>query len=264
MALADALEREGRLVEAIDALALANRLRRDAATERRLLRLRCAAYAQLDHSLAPATWPHFALDPDAPPADGPLEVPAAALTPGVVRDGILRHGHLLVRGLVPPARVARLRQCIDEAFRADEVVAQSGPTSETAPWCDPFEGIPDAGTHRLMVRASHGILAADAPRALYEYLETLQDLGLRSLGLTADEARRVNQELGMAIFFAIPPTFLTRAEAVAVNGAPALLFSQSSVEPAHRLLIWRAGGMQFGLMGSLPPEELLQVAGSLQ
>ena len=113
----------------------------------------------------------------------------------------------------------------------------------------------------LIENPSGVVQVEDSHAALYD---SLQDLGLRSLGLTADEARRVNQELGMAIFFAIPPTFLTRAEAVAVNGAPALLFSQSSVEPAHRLLIWRAGGMQFGLMGSLPPEELLQVAGSLQ
>ena len=181
MALADALERDGRLVEAVDALALAARLRRDVATEQRLLRLRCTAFPQLDHALAPSTWPHFRCDPDEPVADGPFEVPASALTPAIFRDGLVRHGHVLVRGLVSSARIARLRECIDEAFRADELVATSGPTPETAPWHDVFEGIPDAGIHRLMVRASHGVLAADAPRALFEYLETLQDLGLRNM-----------------------------------------------------------------------------------
>src|SRR5262245_49339171 len=181
MALADALERDDRLVEAVDALALAARLRRDVATEQRLLRLRCTAFPQLDHALAPSAWPHFRVDSDAPVADGPFEVPASALTPAIFRDGLVRHGHVLVRGLVPPARIARLRECIDEAFRADELVATSGSTPETVPWHDPFEGIPDAAIHRLMVRASHGVLAADAPRALFEYLETLQDLGLRNM-----------------------------------------------------------------------------------
>jgi hypothetical protein len=32
-----------------------------------------------------------------------------------------------------------------------------------------------------MVRAAHGVLAADAPRALVEHLETVQDVGLRSM-----------------------------------------------------------------------------------
>src|SRR5262245_38278402 len=104
MALADALEAEDRLVEAVDALALAARLRRDAAVERRLLRLRADAFARLDYALAPSTWPHFRVDYDTP-ADGPLEVPASALSPAVIRDGVLRHGHVLVRGLVPLARV---------------------------------------------------------------------------------------------------------------------------------------------------------------
>ena len=101
----------------------------------------------------------------------------------------------------------------------------------------------------------------DSDLTLYD---SLQELGLRSLGLTSEEAQRVNQEIGRSVFYALPPTFLTRAEEVAVNGAPALLFSQSSVEPDHRLLIWKAGDMLFGLMGNLPPDELLQVAESVK
>jgi Phytanoyl-CoA dioxygenase (PhyH) len=178
MALADALEREGRLLEALDMLVVGNRLHRDAATERRLVRLRRAAFAQLDHSLAPSTWPHFAVD-DAPlPTEGPMEVAASALTPAVLRAGILRHGHLLVRGLVSRARVARLRDGIDQAFRAQELISGLGITPETAPWYDELEGIPDGEAHRLMVRASHGLLAADSPRALFDFLETVRDVGL--------------------------------------------------------------------------------------
>jgi hypothetical protein len=180
-ALADALEAEGRLLEAVDALVVANRLRRDAATERRLVRLRRAAYAQLDPALAPSAWPHFALgdEPEAP--EGPREVRAAELTPAVMRTGILRHGHLLVRGLVPPARVARLREAIDRTFSAQEWVAALGIQPDTAPWCDPLEGIPDGANHRLMVRASHGVLTVDSPRTLFEFLETVREVGLERM-----------------------------------------------------------------------------------
>jgi hypothetical protein len=181
LALADALEGAGRLVDAVDALVVANRLRRDVATERRLVRLRAAAFGQLSAALAPSQWPHFEVDGVAPQTDGPLEVPAAELSATVMRDGLYRRGHLLVRGLIPRARVERLRHCIDETFRAHDEVARSGTTPATQPWCDPFEGIPDAAAHRLMVRASHGILAADSPRALHEYLETLESAGVRNL-----------------------------------------------------------------------------------
>src|SRR5262249_50777760 len=117
--LADALQEEGRLLEALDVLVEANRLQRDVEVERRLVRLRRDAFAQRARSLPPREWPPFV--PEAPPdvPEGPRETTAAELTPAVVRSGIQRHGSLLVRGLVPPARVARLRHAIDRAFEAD-------------------------------------------------------------------------------------------------------------------------------------------------
>src|SRR5262245_24836656 len=184
LALADALEREGRLVEAVDALVVAGRLRRDPGLERRLVRLRRAAVAQLDTSLAPVTWPHFALEDGPLPPPGPLEIRAAELTPRTLRTGIQRHGHLLVRGLVPPARVARLCEAIDRTFDAQKAVAATGGSAETAPWCDPLDDLPDGAAHRAMVRAAHGVLAVDSPRALFEFFETVHDLGIDAL-LTA-------------------------------------------------------------------------------
>lgn len=98
----------------------------------------------------------------------------------MLRTGILRHGHLLVRGLVPPARVECLRDVIDRAFAAQDTVRTSGVTPELAPWCDPLDGLADGDAHRLMVRASHGVLAADSPRALCALLETVRDLRLEA------------------------------------------------------------------------------------
>jgi len=180
-ALADALEAEGLLVEALDTLVVANRLCPDVATERRIVRLRRAAFPLLDHTLAPASWPHFALDDTPALPEGPMEVTRAEFGPRALRTGILRHGHLLVRGLVPPERVARLRDAIDHSFRAQDLVAAFGPTPETAPWCDPLEGIPDGDSHRFMVRSAQGVLAADSPRALHEFLETVRDLQLDTM-----------------------------------------------------------------------------------
>ncbi len=181
LALADALEESGRMLEALAALVVAGRLRRDAALERRLVRLRQAAGLQLDGALAPTAWPHWRLDDVPAPPAGPVEVAAADFDARVLKSGLLRNGHVLVRGLVPPARVERLRTAVQQAFHAAEVAYAGGPTSETLPWCDPLEGIPQGDEHRFAVRAAQGILACDSPRALFELTETLHDLGLDDL-----------------------------------------------------------------------------------
>ncbi|HME70617.1 MAG TPA: phytanoyl-CoA dioxygenase family protein [Myxococcota bacterium] len=174
--LGDALEAEGRQLEAIEACMAANRLRRDPALERRLVRLRHAAFAQLDRSLSPA-WPPFVPE-DHSGAGGPPVVTPAELTPSVLRRGILRHGCVWVRGLVPPARVARLVETIDHAFDAHDACAKGGGNS---PFFDPLDVIPNGEAMRGWVRDGQGILTADSPRALYEFLETVHELRLDEL-----------------------------------------------------------------------------------
>ena len=180
-ALADALESEGRLLDAVDALTTANRLRRDPVAERRLVRLRRAAYARLDTALAPAAWPHFPLPIAAERPDGPLEIAASEFGAEALKEGVLRHGHLLVRGLVPPGRVARLREAMDRAFAAREEAAAGGPTDDTTTWWDPLPDVPDGDTDRAVVGMLQGLFTADSPRALFEFLETVRELGLTRL-----------------------------------------------------------------------------------
>jgi hypothetical protein len=172
LALADALEAEGRFLDAIEAFSRVNRLHRDGGVERRLVRLRHAAFAQIDRSLPPPVWPPFVPDdppgvPDQPPALTPDE-----LTPAVLRNGILRHGSVWVRGLVPSGRAARLRHVIDRAIEAQEAVATGMASEETATWWERFDPIRDGDARRVMVRAAQAVFMGDSPRALYEFLET--------------------------------------------------------------------------------------------
>jgi len=174
--LGHALEADGRQLEAIEAWVAANRLRRDPAVERRLVRLRHTAFAQLDRSHLPS-WPPFAPE-DRPGAQGPAMVSAAELTPSVLRAEILRHGCVWVRGLVPPALVARLVETIDQAFEAHDSCARGGGLSE---FFDPLEVIPNGEAMRGWIRDAQGVLAADSPRGLFEFLETVYDLRLHEL-----------------------------------------------------------------------------------
>jgi hypothetical protein len=182
--LADALEVEGRLIDAVDALAEANRLRRSAVLERRLVRLRRAAFAQTDRSLPPPAWPPFVPEDRPGATSGPPCVTAADLTPAVLRNGILRHGSVWVRGLVPPTRVRRLRQAIDRAFDAYDATAAGKVTPEVAAWYDPLDGVHHAHFAREWGRDGGAVFTADSPRALHEFLETVRELHVDRL-LTA-------------------------------------------------------------------------------
>lgn len=168
----------GRLLDAVDALAEANRRLPDPALERRLVRLRRDAFASLDRTPRMPPDLGIAAEP-APP--GPCEITPDRLDRTMLARGIRQHGALLVRGLVPEARVARLRAAIDGAFEGQVIASAAGVTPAIAPWCDPLDGIPDGEAHRFMVRAAHGVLTVDSPRALAELLHTFHALGLDAL-----------------------------------------------------------------------------------
>jgi hypothetical protein len=180
LALADALEEEGRLLEAAEMLTTAIRLRRDVVQERRLVRLRHRAFALLDRSLPPPAWPPFVPE-DLPGTDGSPIVEAGELTSAVLRNGILRHGCLVVRGLIPAPRVARLCEVIDRAFEAFDATVAGNARPEMAAWFDPFEAMPHADEARAWARKAGGIFTADSPRAFFEFLATMQELGIDRL-----------------------------------------------------------------------------------
>jgi hypothetical protein len=176
LALGNALEAAGQLLEAIEVLSDANRLRQDAGVEHRLVRLRRKAFTELDRSLAPP-WPPSTAADGVDWSEGPATATPSELTPGVLRRAILRNGCLLVRGLVDPMRVARLRDAIDRAFEAREARLDRRATAATAVWYDPVERVPKDAS-RTWVRLGQAVLAADSPRAFFEFLETVREIGL--------------------------------------------------------------------------------------
>ena len=130
------------MYEAIEMLTRANRLSRDVVIERRIARLRRAAFATLDRSLPPPPWPPFVPEDLPGAADHPPIVTSQEVTPGLVRNGILRHGSVLVRGLVPAHRVEALVFGIDQAVEGyDESAARD---ADATRWYEPFAPEPKA------------------------------------------------------------------------------------------------------------------------
>jgi hypothetical protein len=176
---ADALVRDGRRLDAIDFVTLAKRSQRDPRLEQRLVRLRHNAFSDLDPSAGLAAWPPAA--PDLfETTTGIPEVSARDLSAETLASGILRHGSLLVRGLVPPPTVARLKNDIDEAFAAFEAHAEGAPVAETTPWFSPFSpgsGY-SVGVDRKWVTDGGGIWTVDSPRAMFDVLEAFDEIGL--------------------------------------------------------------------------------------
>ena len=179
-ARADLLIRDGRRLEAIELLTAANRDRREDAIERRLVGLRNVAFEDLDKAPGADTWPPAA--PDLfPGVDGLPEIGASELTTDTLRSGILCHGALIVRGLVPPARVEHLVDDIDRTFVARDAYFDGKPVQETQPWYVPFE--PESGTAaigpiRKWVREGGGVLTVESPRSMFDVLDTFEAVGL--------------------------------------------------------------------------------------
>jgi len=180
-ALAEALENEGHFLNALEAFLHANRARRDPAVEQRIMHLRLRAVAELDRSVPPPAWPPVVPEDASGPPDTPPVVTPSELTVGVVRNGVLRHGSVLVRGLVPRVRVARLRQAIDRAFEAYDATVAGKPSVDSATWYSPLDGIQNPVLTRTWRREANGFLAADSPRFFFEMLETVHEIGLDAL-----------------------------------------------------------------------------------
>jgi hypothetical protein len=179
LASADALEAEGKLLEAIDALSAANRRRRDPKIERRLLRLRYEAFPLLEgSSSAPPSSP--SAPAELPISDGLPAVAPGELTAEALRSGIGQAGCLLIRGLVSQSRVDGFVRGIDRAFESREAHAMGAPPSETAPWFVPFDiGPSSLRRGRQFVRDSGGMLVPDSPHLTFDLLETFEEVGLR-------------------------------------------------------------------------------------
>ena len=174
------------------------RQRPDRETERRLLRLRHLAGVRRVEA-AEGTRDYAAPDAAALPArDGLPEIAGAALTPGLLRAGILRDGCVLVRGLVPRAEALGLAAEIDRAFaERDASEPADGYYEEFAPE-PPFEVV-----ERPWVEQGGGVLAADAPMLACRMLDLFEQAGV---------PRLVEGYLGEPGLLSVQKTTLRRAD----------------------------------------------------
>jgi hypothetical protein len=166
---------EAQLVSAIAELKQANGASRSDANERRLLELRHELGLLRLHGNGSRP-EHASPDIDALPVveSGLPEIPAADLTPGLLRAGILRDGCLLVRGLVDRERALRFAGLIDQSFAERE--RHDGGAAATPGFYEEFT--PRAGSGepiaREWIKMGGGVLAADSPRlagAMFEMFD---------------------------------------------------------------------------------------------
>jgi hypothetical protein len=174
---ADALAAEGRYREAIDALTAANRRQPDPLIEERLVRLRIEGSKHIEPSTGLPTWPPT-VDDLFPDVVGLPETTRGGLTLEVLQSAILRHGCLLVRGLLDKAQVDRLVDGIDHTFTAFDTVRGTDGAKDS-PW---FVPCPEyASDDREFARDASGVLCIDSPRGLFDVVETFEETGIGRL-----------------------------------------------------------------------------------
>lgn len=181
LAEADRLAGAGHGLQAIELLTEANRPRRDAALEQRLVGLRHEVFATLPRR--PPAEAHVEVEPEEPP--GPLApTKPDDLTVDALRRGLAQHGCVLVRGLIPPERADALARGIDRALDAYDACADQPRGTSAPPWYVPFDA--DTGKYRVggrrgWVRASGALWTADSPRMLFELLDLVDASGIGAL-----------------------------------------------------------------------------------
>jgi hypothetical protein len=176
--LADDLIAERRLLDALDLLTDLNRRHRDPEIEERLVLLRRDSFSELEHSEGRRSWPP-AYDDPFPGVEGLIEIEPNGLSEATLGGAIQHHGHVLVRGLLPPATVGRLVDAIDNAFRARDGWEGGAPVSETTPWFVPVPSHPRYPTIDAVQRLSPSkVLVVDSPRGLFELTEAFSAAGL--------------------------------------------------------------------------------------
>lgn len=176
--------------------------RPDPDLDRRLLRLRhLAGVRQLAEEKGD---PDFATPAfDALP-DGVVlvEIAPGELSPELLRAAILRHGCLLVRGLVDTADALAMAEDIDRAFETRSKKVQSDPDREG--YYEEFEPEPP---HRIAEREwiemGGGVLAVDSPKLMRDLFGALDGAGFPDV---------VRGYLGEAALLSAQKTTLRKAE----------------------------------------------------
>jgi hypothetical protein len=167
------------LFEEIDSLSRANRDRRDADLERRIIQLRHVAGMRLVDEADPADFVDADFEALSNGA-GPPEVRPDEVTPELLRAAMLRSGCLLIRGLVDRDEAVRLAGEIDRVFESWEAASSGGAGIDG--YYEPFEGDPRyTFFEREWISGAGGLWIADSPRLAFSVLDALERAGFREL-----------------------------------------------------------------------------------
>ena len=196
---------EGSTAELWDEIERITSGQRDREAERRVLRLRhIAGIRAMQDAEGGAEFAAPAVA-SLPEADGLPEFARDALTPGLLRAGILRDGCVLVRGLADRDRALAFADQIDRAFRERESGApEDGYYEEFVP-SPPYTTIDG----REWIQEGGGVLAADSPTVAFDMFELFRE---------ADLAPLVDGYLGEPGLISVHKTTLRKA-APSVPGA---------------------------------------------
>lgn len=167
------------MLDRIEALSARNSSRRDPALERELLALRHGAGKLLAGEDADPRYPE-------PDFDGladdprPAEVAASALTPELLRAGMLRDGCVIVRELMPREHAEALALEVERATAARHAFANGGGAPEG--YYEEFDPGPewDLWEQRKFV-SDGGLWAADSPKLTFEMFDAFERAGLREV-----------------------------------------------------------------------------------
>jgi hypothetical protein len=172
LAEAEDLVGQGRHVEAIDLLTRCNRVARDAQVERRLVVLRSDAFSVIDRSAQREVWPPEV--PDLfPDVAGIPEIEPADLDAQTLASGVLHHGALLIRGLIPRTWVDRIVEDIDRAFAGRARFADEGSELAADGAFLPFER-----GDKVLLSGDRLVRTVDSPHTLFDLLEVFAEVGV--------------------------------------------------------------------------------------
>ena len=165
------------LLEEIADLERSNRERRDLETERRILDLRHVAGAGLIWGAdGSPDYPSPAFDLLPQASDLP-EFSVDALTPEILRAGMLTHGCVLVRGLLDRQLALELAEEIELTLGERET--RKGQGGDHYVQFEPQLGF--GIIERPWIEEGGGPLAVDSPKLMYQMLSTFDRIGLRDL-----------------------------------------------------------------------------------
>jgi hypothetical protein len=157
----------------------ANRLERDRQVERRLVELRYEAFQR--RNVAPRPPDELEAVGDLFPGELIPDAAVEELTLERLQSGISHHGSVIVRGLLSRGQVDRLVADIDNAFDAFDAHAGSEERADLDGWYRPFEHRMITDQDRTRKRSRGNLLAVESPPALFDLIETMNNVGVGDL-----------------------------------------------------------------------------------